>query len=84
MQEAIDGARLIEPYVPAGHFVHDDAPAGDQVPAPQSGHQVAPANGPYVPAAQGEHEAAPCCDVKPIGHWKHDVAPASEVLPELH
>ena len=84
MQEAADGARLIAPYVPAGQFVHDVAPAGDQVPAPQSGHQFAPGNCPYVPAGQSEHEASPCCDKKPNGHWKHDDAPAREELPAPH
>jgi hypothetical protein len=84
VQEAADGARLIEPKVPGGQLVHDDEPAADHVPAPQSAQKFAPRKSPNVPAGQGEHEGAPCCDVKPCGHWKHDVAPANEELPAPH
>ena len=39
-------------YVPAGHLLHDAAPAPEYLPGPQVSHEVPPASSEYFPAPQ--------------------------------
>ena len=72
----------VEPYVPAAHETHADAPAADHVPWLHTLH-TPPADD-DVPALHGVQDAAPAVLEEPAAHCEHDVAPDGDQLPAEH
>ena len=60
--------------VPSTHFVHDVAPAPDEVPATQLVHEAVAVAALYVPLAHSVQDDAAAPEYVPVGHAEHDVA----------
>jgi hypothetical protein len=71
-------------YQPAGHEVHDDAPALEYHPAAHAAQAVARAESAYKPAAQGRHSTAFVPAKKPGEQAAQDVLAIEENAPAEH